>query len=502
MCPLIIKKCQWRLVAIDNLDNFFTYFLCFSLFRESDPHTPLCGLLSMGADPTPFIELAARKRKVELSSVSMGQGQEVHARRLLKSAVTDGNWVLLQNCHLCINYVNELFIMLTTVVKSSAPAASSGEGGQPEGGGEGGGLPPEFHENFRLWITTEEHHAFPIGFLQIAIKFTNEPPEGIKANLGRTYMGITQDFLEICVTFHWRVMLYALAYLHCTVQERRKYGPLGWCIPYEYNQSDFNASVQFVQNHLDTLEFKKSQKVSGIDWKCTVYMISEIQYGGRVTDDYDKRLLITLTRNNFQEAMFQPAFQMASGYRIPLFPMVSDYVHFIKNDLPVRESPEAFGLHANSEINYSTQTTRHILATIVSIQPKDAGGDAGDDVDDDGKPKMVETRESIVHKICTEMLGKLPPTYVEYQVRAYLIKLGALQPMTIFLRQEVQRMNKVIKLVLATLTDLRLAIDGTVVMNENLRDALDCIYDAQVPEFWSRVSQSLFAMICAIIFTD
>lgn len=47
----------------------------------------------------------------------MGQGQEIHARRLLQQSITEGGWVLFQNCHLGLDFMDEL---LDTVRSSSS----------------------------------------------------------------------------------------------------------------------------------------------------------------------------------------------------------------------------------------------------------------------------------------------------------------------------------------------------------------------------------------------
>uniref|UniRef100_A0A8C1UX09 Dynein, axonemal, heavy chain 5 like n=1 Tax=Cyprinus carpio TaxID=7962 RepID=A0A8C1UX09_CYPCA len=412
-----------------------------TMCSESDKRIPLVCFLSMGSDPTENIE----RLGVPCRPISMGQGQEVHARRLLAQSMSDGGWLLLQNCHLGLEFLDEGLETVTTT--------------------------ESIHDNFRLWVTTEVHPKFPINFLQSSIKFTNEPPQGREAGLKRTYNSVTQEQLEISNMPQWRPIFYAVAFLHTTVQERRKFGPLGWNIPYEFNQADFTSSVQFVQNHLDDIDIKR-----GVNWICLRYMLGEVQYGGRVTDDMDKRLLNTFARIWFSENMFGDKFCFYKGYTIPKAKMLQDY-HAHIDTLPLVDTPEVFGLHSNADITYQTNMANETLNTILNIQPKDSSSGEG------------ETRESSVQKMASEMLEKLPADYVPHEVKMNnLQKMGAFQPMTIFLRQELDRMQRVIGRVRTTLTDLKLAIDGTIIMSEDLRDALDSMYDARVPKSWQKIS--------------
>lgn len=161
-------------------------------------------------------------------------------------------------------------------------------------------------------------------------------------------------------------------------------------------------------------------------------------------------------------------------YIIPKYSRVDDLLVYI-NALPASDKPEAFGLHANADITYQTNTAKTVLDTILNIQPKESSGGTG------------ETREAVVYRIAQDMLDKLPPDYIPHEVKARLVKMDPLTSMNIFLRQEIDRMQKVIATVRRTLVDLKLAIDGTIIMNENLRNALDFIYDAKIPNLWQKV---------------
>lgn len=67
--------------------------------------------------------------------------------------------------------------------------------------------------------------------------------------------------------------------------------------------------------------------------------------------------------------------------------------------------------------------------------------------------------------------------------------------------QAGDRMQRVLTLVRSTLTELKLAIDGTIIMSENLQDALNCMFDARIPARWKKVrlTQLLFCLLTLLL---
>ena len=102
-------------------------------------------------------------------------------------------------------------------------------------------------------------------------------------------------------------------------------------------------------------------------------MLAEVQYGGRVTDDFDKRLLNTFTNVWFNDQLLVTGFKFYDGYTLPDCKTVEEYSEFITN-LPIQvksfkssaricfqDIPEVFGLHANADITYQINTAKGVL---------------------------------------------------------------------------------------------------------------------------------------------
>lgn len=104
----------------------------------------------------------------------------------------------------------------------------------------------EPHEGFRLWLTTETHPKFPPILLQSSLKVTYEAPPGVKRNLQRTYESWSQNYVEQGDSVVRAQALFALAWFHAVVQERRMLIPQGWSKFYEFSLSDLRAGASII----------------------------------------------------------------------------------------------------------------------------------------------------------------------------------------------------------------------------------------------------------------
>ena len=78
--------------------------------------------------------------------------------------------------------------------------------------------------------------------------------------------------------------------------ERRKFDSLGWNIPYSFTQSDFKTSSLILSLYLSSYQ--------EIPWNALRYLISEVNYGGRITDNNDRKL-VNVYVDSFLMKMFK-----------------------------------------------------------------------------------------------------------------------------------------------------------------------------------------------------
>ena len=139
------------------------------------------------------------------------------------AAVKTGDWVFLQNCHLAASWM----LAMENLVKS----LSSGE--------------VDVHADFRLFLSSMPAKCFPVTVLQNSIKVTNEPPKGLRSNVKRAFTELMPEQFETHVLgVTWRRLVFGLCFFHATIQERKKFGPLGWNIRYEFNDPDRACALQ------------------------------------------------------------------------------------------------------------------------------------------------------------------------------------------------------------------------------------------------------------------
>lgn len=80
-------------------------------YEDSTSTSPIIFVLSPGADPLIYLQALAKEKEMEggrMKLLALGQGQGGIAKRYIEEGQRNGDWVVLQNCHLAITWMPTL----------------------------------------------------------------------------------------------------------------------------------------------------------------------------------------------------------------------------------------------------------------------------------------------------------------------------------------------------------------------------------------------------------
>eukprot|EP00961_Rhodomonas_salina_P027818 376174-Rhodomonas_salina.3 len=274
----------------------------------------------------------------------------------------------------------------------------------------------------------------------------------------------------------WKKLLLSLCFFHAVVQERRKYGPLGWNVRYEFNASDLTSAKQVLRMCVE--------RFHTVPWDALSYVTGEINYGGRVTDDLDRKLLTCMLSRFYSSAVLEQAnfkFSKSGLYHASRAGSYAEAMEYVLG-LPSVDEPEVFGMHGNASLVFQRHATHEILDTILTIQPRVATANAGE-----------PSPEAQVHDQAVALLKRLPQPLAE-KMRSK--SSGSSQPAAskgpnsydVVRRQEIARFNLLLATMRASLAELIKAVKGVVVMSASLEAMLSSIHNSVVPELWANMA--------------
>lgn len=416
-----------------------------TIFERSDGMSPIVFITQTGIDPQDEIRNVLTSMDLDryTFTYSLGRGRGAGAEELIMDGIAKGFIIVLQNCHLSMSWMPRLEYIVSHL------------------------NPQRLHSRFRLVLVTMSSELFPIGILYQATKLVYEIPKGIREKVLRIYDGHDPEtYNHISFLTPERQLIFNLAYLNAIILERLQFGSIGWNTPYEFNASDFTIS----QNHLKAFLSEAAQEE--VPWESLRYMIGTINYGGRVTDDWDQRLLSSLVMRCFRPQALTQSITMTSQYIPPAPDATHKQIIDTIDKWPNVTEGIDIGLSANASAIAAQNEAMRIFSWLFELQSI-----ASHD-------EMTSQDDAALTSV-TLLMEMVPEPF---NVSTFTKKYDLNDTMNQVLCHEIGAFNKLIGVIRQTMSDVISGLKGLVVVDSGLDRWKQRLLADRVPEEWNSVS--------------
>ncbi|KAJ3416777.1 Cytoplasmic dynein 2 heavy chain 1 [Chytridiales sp. JEL 0842] len=409
------------------------------IHSQTLPVEPILFITTPGADPSQELREVA-KQEVGLERYCEGQGEI--AINELKRLSASGGWLCLQNIHLAITWLSDL----EKELRSCQP-----------------------HENFRLWLTSEAHPKFPAFLLEQSFKITLEAPPGVKKNLQRIYESWSPDFIASGSALRAQA-LFALAWFHAVIQERRTYIPQGWNKFYEFSAADLRSSADVISKMCDRLPNNKAPQ-----WDILHGLIENAIYGGRIDDAHDSNKLKVYLSMFFTDEVFAiggkpPTRKLARGISIPT---VTDHASFIStiSDLPENDNLTMFGLPENIDRALQQSVSHGILEQLKTLTHQDPSNMAFD------REKWSQELMPFLH------LWKKLNTGIDL-LQKKVSQSTDFDPIHSYIALELSNGVNLVRKIHSDLSNISKVLRGTLLLTNDMLSVATSLMKSETPKDW------------------
>jgi dynein heavy chain len=205
-------------------------------------------------------------------------------------------------------------------------------------------------------------------------------------------------------------------------------------------------------------------------------------YGGHITDDWDRILCASYLSSIMKDDLFDDAelfpYVEKEFFKCPNGQTHEKYMETVDEAPP--ETPNAYGLHSNAEIDFRTKQCVVLFSTLQEIQPQGGGGGG-----EGGNPLEDRVKEFILRVKDEHSLDSNKINVDEVNGR---IGDDVKTPFQNSFLQECGYINILIEEIVLSLGNIELAFKGELTMTGEMEALMTSIFVNKVPATWDKLA--------------